>query len=751
VNVISNFIDIDYFYHMFFAVRPATKNTLMNQGVDTMEKTISCARKKMLYALLGSSLLWQWPNAASAEEAIEPQSAVADIASPQSEFTLEGVEVTADKDNVAKRSTIGTKTDAALRDIPQSISVVTRDQLNARGVTNLAQALEYSAGITAQPYGNDPRWNWSLVRGFSVGYEGTRVDGLSLFGNDFAIWDFEPYGMDRLEILRGPASTLYGGGSPGGMFNWVSKRPTAEPLREIQLQGGSDHFRSAALDLGGQVDGQENLTFRLTALARDQDLSDNYSSTKRTFIAPSLAWKISKNTNVTFQSQYLKDRHYGNTGNSIYHPGDNLYGVSKKYFLGIPGWTGYDREQYYYGYLLDHKVNDVWSLHQNFRYGHVGTVYNMNSATLQPDGHTMALSPLYIYDETADSYTFDTYGEAKWKSGVLNHQSIVGIDYRKGDLERRYGEGGSTADIDLDNLKYGQSLTKPETSLTYKATVKQTGLYAQDQIKFGDKWTALLGGRHDHYDRDAVNPQTGVRIRQTADAFTGRVGMVYHAGHGLSPYISYSESFEPVEGQDRHGKLFDPTTGKQYELGIQYEPENMNARFTASIFDLRKQNVLTSDPLNTSSEWFNVQVGEITSKGLELEANMPVFKGLNLTASYTLLDSKKTKSSDPTEIGLRTQSVSRHNAALWLDTATPNTISKGLSYGAGVRYIGSRYNAANTVKLGDVVVADALIRYDLADWHYALNVRNLFDKKYEASYGYAGEERTVLLTATHHW
>lgn len=722
-------------------------------------KTFSRTKQSLLCALLGSNLFLQLPTITyAAEEVTETKTATAQTTGEQREFNLEGVEVIGDKittpttdGQVAKRSSTGTKTETQLSDTPQSISVITREQLDERGVTNLAQAVEYSAGVTAQPYGNDLRWNWSIVRGFSVGYEGTAVDGLRLFGNNFAIWDYEPYGMERLDVLRGPASTLYGGGSPGGMFNWGSKRPTAKPLREIQIQGGTDHYRSAALDLGGQVDGNENLTFRLTTLSRNQNLSDDYSSTKRTFIAPSLAWKINENTNVTFQAHYLKDTLDGSDSTDVYHPGDNLYGVTQKSFLGKPGFTGYQREQYYYGYLLDHKVNDIWSVHQNFRYGHIGMVYNMNSQTLQPDGHTLTRGPLYIYDQTADSYTFDTYGEAKWKSGALSHQAIMGIDYRNGDLKQRYGEGGIISDIDLNDLHHSQSLTKPETPLIYKATVKQTGIYAQDQIKLGDKWTAVLGGRQDSYERDAVNPQTGVRTYQKVNAFTGRAGMVYHAGHGLSPYISYSESFEPVEGQDRHGKDFNPTNGKQYELGLQYEPENINARFTASIFDLRKQNVLTADPLNTSSQWFNVQVGEVTSKGLELEANMAAFKGLNLTASYTLLDAQTTKSSTPAEIGRRPSGVARHNAALWLDTATSDKVSKGLSYGAGIRYIGSRYNNDNKIKLDSVILTDALVRYDLDDWHYLLNIRNLFDKQYEASYGYAGEKRTVMLTATHRW
>lgn len=730
-----------------------------------MKKEMVLTRKSLLYALLGSSLLWQSPAPVYAEEVAEPQTATEQndqsTAAPaadtrQSEFTLDGLEVIADKitdKGVAKRSNVGTKTDTALRDTPQSISIITREQLDARGAVDLTQALEYSAGITAQPYGNDTRWNWSLVRGFSSGAANTGVDGLRLFGNNFATWDFEPYGMEQLAILRGPSSTLYGSNSPGGLFSWTSKRPTSEQLRELRIQGGTDQYHSIAMDLGGKVEGQDNLTFRLTALVRDRDLRDDYSTSERTFIAPSLAWKIDEKTNITFQTHYLKDKVDGNDDTStIYHPGHSRYGFPKKLFLGELGFTGLDREQYYYGYLLDHQVNDTFSLHQNFRYGQTNTVYKWHSVNLQSDGRTVKRTPLEIFDDTATSYHLDTYGQVNWESGALKHQTIAGIDYRHGNLEKWYGSGGSMPDLDIYGLNYSHSWVEPDTALTYKAKIIQTGIYAQDQIAIDDKWTATLSGRKDWYELNGLNPQDGTKTHIKQDAFTGRAGLVYHATSELSPYISYSESFEPQPGQDRHKRQFVPTTGQQYELGMQYEPTNMNARFTATLFDLHQQNVLTTDPDNTK---FSIQTGEKTSKGLELEANIATIKGLNLTASYTQLNNKTTKSTNAAAIGRRTAGVSKHTAAIWLDTAKDDQAQYGWGGGIGARYIGSRYNSANTLQLRGVWLADAAIRYDSKDWQYKLNIRNLFDKEYEAvTYGTSsalGEERTIILTATRHW
>jgi iron complex outermembrane receptor protein len=220
------------------------------------------------------------------------------------------------------------------------------------------------------------------------------------------------------------------------------------------------------------------------------------------------------------------------------------------------------------------------------------------------------------------------------------------------------------------------------------------------------------------------------------------------------PYISYSESFQGEGGADRLGKAFKPTTGQQVELGVQVEPKRMNARFTAAIFDLRKQNVLNTDPVDTT---FKIQTGEVASKGLELEANMQAFKGLNLTMAYTLLDNKITKDSNSAKVGLRTEGVPRHSASLWLDTVKPGEKVQGWSFGTGLRYIGSRYNYENTRKLDSTVLTDVMVRYDSGAWRYALNAANIFDKRYVviskdwANYDSVDTGRKIVLTATYNW
>jgi iron complex outermembrane receptor protein len=722
------------------------------------------ARNSLLYALIGSSLFWHIPTPALAAGEGEIDEAAASSANEQREFTMEGVEVTAnkdaaDKDYVAKRSSIGTKTDTPLNETARSISIITQEQMEARGVTDLFDALSYTPGFSDVTYNRDARFFTANIRGFGSGFK-TYTDGLNMLASGWEGLNTDVYSFDRIEVLRGPASVLYGANSPAGMINQVSKRPTTEPLHEIQLQSGTNNQFSGALDLGGPVNEDKKLLFRLTARTTKEDLYMDHSSSERYFIAPALTWKPNANTSLTLLTHFQKEDTNGdvNTTRTRYLPGHPLYGVSNKLFIGEPGYDGFTRDQAQIGYIFEHRFNDIWSVTQSARHLDLSlTDRAIRAVSLQSDGTLNRKVGWYITDDFS-SDSIDTHFQAKWSSGAIDHTTLLGFDFQQGDSEYRYGYGTAPS-LDLNTLNYGHSVSDPTFSTMTDTKTKQTGLYLQDQLKFGDHWTVLAGGRYDRYNSNSLNLKTNTRTLIDQNAFTGRLGVVYDAGGGLSPYISYDESFEAQSGTDRYGNAFDPSTGRQYELGVQYEPTNMNARFTAAIFDLRKQNVLTADPLNTSNEGFNVQTGEVASKGLELEANIQAFKGLNLTASYTLLNNKVTKDNDISLVGRHTEGVAKHTASLWLDTAAPGKEKNGWSAGAGLRYIGSRYvNYNNTVKAPSVILTDAMVRYDTSDWHYALNVRNLFDKHYligswptNSYYESVDEGRIIQLTATRRW
>lgn len=699
----------------------------------------------LLCTLIGGSLFWPLTGYA-AEESAPPAEQTVDL---QREFTLEGLFITATRltdGYVAKNSTIGTKTDTPLSETAQSISVITREQMEARGVQSLDEALAYTPGVSAGIWGKDGRGNSTIkIRGFGSGVRSTFTDGLRAPYGSWSAANTDTYAFERIEILRGPASVLYGFSNPGGLINQVTKRPTEHPIHEIQLQAGNHANKGASLDIGGPVHEDGKLLFRFTARAQEQDFEQDYSSGKRTFIAPALTWQPDDATKLTILANYQKNKIKGNYfGNRrIYDSEHTLHGYRGTLFTGEPDYDRFEQELKEIGYIFEHQFNDVWSVTQTARHSDIDLLskYLGIDEYSGTDGRTLSRYANHI-TETLRADAVDTHFQAKWSAGSWTHTTLLGFDYLRSDFDNRWGSG-SAPSLDLITLNYGQAVTTPETVPNQMSHMRQRGLYLQEQAKFGDRWVFMAGGRRDWFEDDLNS------IKQAAN--TGRAGLVYHATNELSPYFSYAESFEPQSGADRHGKAFVPTTGRQYELGIQYEPAGANARFSAAIFDLRQQNALTDDPLNSASEWFSVQIGEIASKGLELEANLTTAKGVNLLAAYTLLDHKTTKSSDPAAIGRRGAGVSRHSAALWANYTVPEGRLKGLGFGGGVRYIGSRYNNMNTEKYPGILLADAMLRYDLAEWRLALNVRNLFDKFYNVSGNFAGEGRAVLLTATRRW
>lgn len=719
-------------------------------------KKIQLSKYGLLCALIGGSLFWPLTVDAAGQAAQDTASTATVDGQPA--FSLAGIEITAGRltdGYAAKRSSVGTKTDTPLSETARSISVITREQMDNRGVASFAEALGYTPGVTSLTYDGEGHSYRLNIRGFSPD---AYNNGSSHLGSYYGS-NFDMYNLERVEVLRGPASILYGAGSPGGIINKVSKRPTAEPLRELQLQAGSSGKLGGALDVSGPATEDSKLLFRLTALKSEEDLYIDSSSKEHAFIAPALTWRPNDNTSLTLLAYFQKDKLNGTTEEfykKVYLPDNSFYGsgLSSKTYFGEAGFDRSIANQSQIGYILEHKINTIWSVTQTASHFHTSlTQGGVVADSLDSAGQTVSRSTRAT-GRYGSSDSIDTSFQAKWSSGAVTHTTLLGFDYQEGSYNWRWG-GDSAPDLDLSSMNYGQAVATPAYSYITSGNTKQNGYYLQDQLKFGDRWTAILGGRYDRYDNFFKNVSYGTTTVTDQNAFTGRAGIVYDAGGGVKPYISYSESFQGQSGSDRHGNAFEPTTGHQYELGVQYEPENMNARFTAALFDLRKQNVTTTDPENTL---FQVQTGEVASKGLELEANMQAFKGLNLTLSYTLLDNKVTKDNNTARVGRRTQDVPKHSASLWLDTVKPGDTAEGWSCGAGLRYIGSRYNYYNTRKFGGSVLTDAMVRYDTGGWRYVLNVTNVFDKQYVvtsqdywAYYDSVDTGRKILLTATRRW
>lgn len=684
-------------------------------------------------------------------------------AAPPSEKALPEVKVTAEtpekasgpaKGYVAKRSATGTKTDTPLLETPQSITVVTRDQMEAQAADSLDQAFNYSVGIVPLTGGAQRRTGTAfVVRGFNV----TGSQPLYLNGSKFPInslsGTIEPYGYERLELLKGPASILYGQAAPGGVINLVSKRPTAEPLREVELQLGSWDRRQVAADFGGPLNADGSLAYRLTGLLRDSKTQIAQIPDDRTVLNGALDWKLSADTSVTLLGTYNRDI-------GVYDYGKPLDGTllpnrngppSRNVFSGEPGFDKFNTKGQTLGYLFDHRLNGTWQFRQNllgFDYESDNNFATVNARTDTATQRTFTRSASSRFD-TDKGLSLDNQLVGKWTSGAVEQTLLLGLDWSKRDFTRNQ-RVGTAQPLDLYNPVYGTPVTLGGATNSISAS-RQVGLYAQNQIKYDKHWIALIGARYDK----ATNNSRAIAINGTvtpsgldSHAFTPRAGLMYVADSGFAPYYSYTRSFQPVAGTDFFLRPFVPTRGTQHEIGVKYEPPGANASATLALYELTQQNVSTSDLAHPG---FSVQTGEQRSRGVEIEGRASINRRLDLVGGIATTDAKVTKSNTASLVGTRPTSVPRNQASLWADYRLGN-MAPGLSVGLGVRHIGPA--ELNLMAVPGFTVWDAALHYQVDGWRFALNVKNLTDRTYIASCSFAcfyGDERNVTLTARYSW
>ena len=651
---------------------------------------------------------------------------------------------------VATRSAAGTKTDTALIETPQSVSVIGRDEMDDRGVQTVTDALRYVPGVFTQPHGDDGRYDRISIRGFDSYQQGDYRDGLRQMGNNFVLFRTEPYGLERIDVLRGPSSVLFGQNSPGGVVNRVSKLPTARDIREIEVQGGSFERMQAAFDLGGAATADQTLLYRLVGLARDGETQFEYAdqgavADDRRFLAPSLTWAPDADTSVTVLAQYLED-HAG-----IGRVYTDASGNATHILTGDPDYNTFDQTQKSIGTMIRHRVNDALTLRQNFRYGRVDMEYRYLDQLSAASGSTLPRFGASI-KEGLDTVALDNQAEARLATGELRHTVLAGVDYQRGSWSGDEWRGLAPS-LNLAAPSYGNlSMAALSIHATNSHQVaEQVGVYAQDQIRLGEQWVATLGGRQDWADNTTENHLTGKTTTTDDAAFSGRVGLTYLSPAGIAPYLSYSESFMPVTGTDASGNSFKPTTAQQYEGGVKFQPAGGDSFVALSVFHLTQQNVSTTDPANTS---YKVQTGEIRSRGVELEGRANLMPGLGVIASYTFQDVEVTRSNDG-NVGKRPTVTPEQMASLWLDYTVQGDWAHGLGGGGGVRHLGSSAaNAMNTLENSAATLFDAALHYEWDGLRFAVNATNLFNKEMpicDNGSCYWGSERTVIGSVRMRW
>ena len=687
----------------------------------------------------------------------------------------------------ARQSATGTKTDTPIQKVPQSISVVTAEEMALHQPKSVKEALSYTPGVAVGTRGASNTYDYLIIRGFAADGQSQNnyLNGLKLQGNFYNDAVIDPYMLERAEIMRGPVSVLYGKSSPGGLLNMVSKRPTTEPLKEVQFKAGTDSLFQTGFDFSDALDDDGVYSYRLTGLARSANAQQKGSEEQRYAIAPAFTWRPDDKTNFTFLSYFQNEPETGYYGwlpkEGTVEPLPNGKRLPTDFNEGAKNNT-YSRNEKMIGYSFDHEFNDTFTVRQNLRfaqnkvsqksvYGYgmcSDPLYTKDQEALKASpclsipqsqwGHT--LTRQYVIDnEKLENFSVDTQLQSKFATGSVDHTLLTGVDFMRmrNDIDSWFGYAGSVAPSDIYNLDrsdfdFG---AHPNPSGPYRVLLKQkqTGLYVQDQAQW-DKVLVTLGGRYDWADQSSFNRDYGNKSERDDKEFTWRGGVNYLFDNGVTPYFSYSESFEPASQTDANGDLFAPSKGKQYEVGVKYVPEDRPIVVTGALYQLTKTNNLMADP---NGSLFSVEGGEIRARGVELEAKAALSSSVNVVGSYTYTDAEYT--TDTTYKGNTPAQVPKHMASLWADYTFFDGPLSGLTLGTGGRYTGSSYgDPANSFKVGSYTVVDALVRYDLArvgmaGSNVALHVNNLFDREYVAScfntYGcFWGAERQVVATAT---
>lgn len=746
----------------------ALRQLLAGSGLESVEKgeaivVRQAATSRLLLAQSDKPLAQATPEQAAEERASTDKAAAdkaevdktAPAALPTVTVTAEGDVV---KDQVATRSTTATKSDTPIIETPQSISVITRDELDTRAATTVVEALRYTPGVMAEGFGFDSRgYDWMFMRGFDALTTNDYRDGLRQFGNNsFAFFRTEAYGLERVEVLRGPSSVTYGQGDAGGIINRVSKLPTAQAIREVNFQYGNFDRKQGSVDFGGALNSDGSVLFRLVGLGMDTDTQDRYTSKRRVtntrmYIAPSITF-LSGNTSYTLMGDVFANWTDG------FSFADTVNGRPSRLLTGEPNFNKLTQHQWSIGHKFEHRFDSGLILRQNLRHSKVNIDFNR---VIDYDliGNELQRAA-NIYKESVEQTAIDTQLHGKYTLGVTDHNLMLGVDWLHADTsERILGDmftfGVPVSSLDRLNPVYGQPFARP-ADLVNNVTQKldQVGVYIQDQIKIDKRLILTLSGRHDWAMMDTNDKLFQNLTKRTDTAFTGRAGMTYLLGWGLAPYFSYAQSFLPLAGADVNGRPFDPTRGEQYEFGLKYQPEGTRALFTLAFFNLTKNNVLTAD-FNMQSPTFR-QTGEVRSRGVELEGKMSLAKGLDLVSSYTYTDIKVIKSDYAAEVGKRPIIIPKHMASGWLNYTLPEGFFRGLGFGVGVRYIGPRFNdAENTSLARSYFLTDAAVFYQRGPVRLAINGSNLFDKEYvgNCSFGacYRGAERIVLGSVRLRW
>ena len=674
---------------------------------------------------------------------------------------------------VAKATTTGSKSATPINEIPQSVSVIGRDELDDRGVVNkIDEALRYTPGVMAEPFGVDPDTDWFYVRGFDATQTGVFLDGLNLFSYGFGGFQIDPFMLERVEVLKGPASVLYGGANPGGIVSLISKRPSDGSSTYVETGINNNGNAFLGIDVNRPLD--DAINYRVTGKVSGGNNYTDHSEDMRGFILPQITYQPDDATNLTVYGllQGLDQVHTG--GGFLPYVGtvvDAPFGkIDRKAFFGEPAIDTGTYVQQMLGYEIKHEFDSGWQFSQNLRYGHLYKhengpyTYGYYDPSLPfPVSPTPATPDNLLYrlgfeaTSKVDTFGVDNRLEGEFETGALDHTLLVGLDYKLFRLDHVQASSAATP-ISATDPVYGAPQPANAIYINQVIIQQQLGVYAQDQIRFGDGWLVTLNGRYDYVDTKTDNgptfwaPTQNSSFDYSEGAVSGRAGLAYEFDNGLTPYVSVATFFNPIVAVTATGNT-KPEEGEQFEAGVKYEPYFFDGVLTASIYQLTKRNALVTDPLTSIS----TQTGEVRSRGIELEGKVNLNESWKVIAGLDFMDIEVTEDANRALVGKSPYLAPDAQASLWVDYTVQQGALEGVSLGAGVRYRGESWaDKENTAKVPSSTVFDAGLRYEKDGWGAALNVTNLFDREYVSGCsgvlvcGY-GDARTVTLKLSKTW
>lgn len=695
-------------------------------------------------------------------------------------YTLPAVTITADSEwdmgngpvqgYVAEQSTIGTRVDSSILEIPQSVSVVTRRQMDIQQPASSSSALRYTAGATSEKYGGNGSYiDITRIRGVDADYY---LDGLRIIGNPGS-WlpQIDPYSLERIEVLRGPSSAIYGQGTGGGIVNQVSRRPQEVEQHEVSLQFDNFNRKHIGLDSSGAVNDDGSLLYRITASGLDTEGQIEDVRHKRFYLAPSLTWRPNSQTSWTILATHSREPdlpNYNSLPAVVLGLDDSAYPeIDRKRNFTDMDFEDSSRDQNSLSSFFEYDFGNSWTFSSNARYMDLrsdiqrGIVYGYQEV----DGLPQLRG---YYEQTpakVSTFSMDNYLSGNLELEATTHTILAGIDYSSGTLENELYSVGPVL-FDPYGPEYRPDIM-PDFTASRQAPWKsqqdftRIGAYLQDQIAY-DRWLVTLGVRHDWSTTDdethSYSP-TARLTNQDDTKWSGRAGLSYQFDAGLAPYISYSTSFDPLLGTDYKGDAFVPVESRQAEVGIKYQPAGSGTLLSAAVFQLEQTNVKTSDADHLG---FNTQAGKVRTRGLDLQATTELARNLNLMASYTYLDNELVE--DALYQGNSLTQTPEHSASAWMDYQFGHGPLYGLQVGGGVRYLGKTFaDPSNDFEVPSATLLDMALTYqlgflspDLSGASLAVNVSNLTDEQYVASctsrlYCFVGQDRTMTATLNYRW